>query len=281
MTVVDRLRSINVNSIKDAVVGTKTGRSKRRGRAIALALSGVFIPGLHKFYLGQHGWGIAYLLLWPTYIPQIASVIEGFWYGSLAQDEFDHNFNSASQSYQQSRASADAPASSSASPPIDLRSRLQTDPTYRLQSPEEVAIAASLGIEIDVNRATESDWLRLPIITEAQGRSLVTLKEAGVQFLCLEDLAAALSVSVEPLMPLAPILKFYYYELGDVSNSSKVNPNQASIATLSKLPGMTLPLALQITHHRSSKPFQDLADLQQRLSLPASTVETLMHYVQF
>ncbi|MCX7594440.1 MAG: hypothetical protein N2235_11880, partial [Fischerella sp.] len=43
-----------------------------------------------------------------------------------------------------------------------LRSKLLKDPYYRLQSVEEIAIAASLGIRIDANQATVDDWLRLP-----------------------------------------------------------------------------------------------------------------------
>ncbi len=62
--------------------------------AVILALAGaVTVPGLHKFYLGRPGWGIAYLLLLWTTIPQIASVIEGIWYLSQNRDEFDRNFN--------------------------------------------------------------------------------------------------------------------------------------------------------------------------------------------
>jgi TM2 domain-containing membrane protein YozV len=63
--------------------------------AVILALSGFFLPivGLHKFYLGQPGWGILYLMLSWTPIPRVASVIEGIWYLSLRQDEFNHNFN--------------------------------------------------------------------------------------------------------------------------------------------------------------------------------------------
>jgi TM2 domain-containing membrane protein YozV len=71
-------------------------RPKSRKLAIILALVGVIAPvsGLHKFYLRQPGWGIAYLLLSRTPISRIASIIEGIWY--LVQDdaEFDRIFNS-------------------------------------------------------------------------------------------------------------------------------------------------------------------------------------------
>lgn len=266
---------------------------KQRKVAIALALTGVLLPGLHKFYLGQRRWGILYLLLWPTHIPQVASVVEGLWYGLLAQDEFDYNFNPSPspQAVQQSmqplvpEASPSSMASNVASKPsprpLTVRSRIQSDPTYQLQSLDEVAIAVELGVTIDVNRATEADWLRLPILTADQGRSLTALSQAGIQFHCLDDIAAALSLPVQHLHPLDPILKFYYYDTDDLTTPLPINPNQASIAALADIPGVTIALALQIVHHRTPRPFQDLADLQKRLSLSAETIEALMHYVHF
>ena len=71
--------------------------SKPRDQKLAtvLAFAGtVTLPGLHKFYVGQRGWGVAYLLFIWTGIPQVASAIEGVWYLSQNQAEFDHNFNS-------------------------------------------------------------------------------------------------------------------------------------------------------------------------------------------
>ncbi|MEO8891425.1 MAG: TM2 domain-containing protein, partial [Coleofasciculaceae cyanobacterium] len=71
--------------------------SKPKNRRIAalLAFAGTVAPvsGLHKFYLGQPLWGILYLLLWGTHIPQIACAIEGVWYLAQGMDEFDRNFN--------------------------------------------------------------------------------------------------------------------------------------------------------------------------------------------
>lgn len=70
---------------------------KNRKIAAALAFAGTFLPtplvGLHKFYLGQHWWGLLYMLLSWTPIPRVASAIEGFWYLSQDSDEFDRNFN--------------------------------------------------------------------------------------------------------------------------------------------------------------------------------------------
>ena len=55
---------------------------RRRSIAVALAWCGAVIPfgsGIHKFYLGQPGWGLAYLLLSWTPIPHIACALEGAW----------------------------------------------------------------------------------------------------------------------------------------------------------------------------------------------------------
>ncbi len=243
---------------------------RRKGTAIALALSGILLPGLHKFYLGQRIWGIAYLLLLPTHVPQAASLIEAMWYGILNQDEFDYNFNRSSPHLSKQ------PSTTPSTP-----SPAMTDPGYRFRSAEDVATAAKAGIEIDVNRATESDWMRLPILTEQQGRSLAALSQAGVQFHCLDDLAAALSVPGDRLKPLEPILKFYYYDPVELDTPEPVNPNQASIADLAGIPNMSIALALQIIHHRTTQPFANLADLQQRLCLDAATVEAIMHHLSF
>lgn len=69
-------------------------KPKNQKLATILALAGVVaVPGLHKFYLGRPVWGVLYLLFFWTSIPQIASVIEGVWYISQDQDEFDQKFN--------------------------------------------------------------------------------------------------------------------------------------------------------------------------------------------
>ena len=53
---------------------------------------GVF--GAHKFYLGQSGWGIVYLLFFWTGIPSIAAFIEFIMLLLMADNEFNRRFNS-------------------------------------------------------------------------------------------------------------------------------------------------------------------------------------------
>jgi hypothetical protein len=93
-----------------------------------------------------------------------------------------------------------------------LYRRLNRNSRARLRSESEVMGAVTLGVRIDVNRASIEDWLRLPGISIHQARTLVTLTEQGTYFMCLEDLALALRVPESSLQPLKPILQFCYYD---------------------------------------------------------------------
>jgi DNA uptake protein ComE-like DNA-binding protein len=163
-----------------------------------------------------------------------------------------------------------------------LWQRLRYDPYYRMQSVSEVQMAAELGIRIDVNTACVDDWLRLPGLSIHQARSLVALTQAGVQFHCLEDMAAALSLPVPRLQPLAPVLQFCYYDEGSLDTVQPLNPNMATAEMLTQIPAVDLFLARAIVQNRQMHGFyRHLADLQQRLALPASITTDLLHYLRF
>ncbi|MGB3292424.1 MAG: SHOCT domain-containing protein [Phormidesmis sp.] len=68
--------------------------------AIALAFAGALptplpLAWLHKFYLGQYLWGIVYLILAPTGLPQVACCLEGVWYLRQSDDSFGARFPQA------------------------------------------------------------------------------------------------------------------------------------------------------------------------------------------
>lgn len=162
-----------------------------------------------------------------------------------------------------------------------LRSRLLQDPYYRLQSYEEVKLAAALGIYIDANLAGVDDWLRLPGISIHQARSLTALTQTGVPFHCLEDVAAALGLPVARLRPLEPVLRFFYYDADSVCTIQPTLVNTASVEQLTRVPGIDLFLARAIVAERRSGPFRHLADLQQRLSIAPALTAELLHYLRF
>ncbi|WP_017316239.1 helix-hairpin-helix domain-containing protein [Mastigocladopsis repens] len=164
-----------------------------------------------------------------------------------------------------------------------LRSKLLNDPYYRLQSAEEIAIAAQLGICIDANQATVDDWLRLPGLSIHQARSLVELSRAGIKFYCIDDIAAALSLPVQRLEPLKPILNFSYYDDESLAlKSHTVNPNTATVEILATVPFMDLSLAQAVVQERlSAGLYRNLADFQRRLNLSSDVIAQLMYYLRF
>ena len=163
-----------------------------------------------------------------------------------------------------------------------VRQKLLADPYYRLTTLRSVAIAAELGLKIDVNQANVDDWLRLPGISIHQARLLVELAQTGVQFLCLEDLAAALSLSVARLKPLEPILDFCYYDPASWSTPQRLNPNTASVGQLASIPPLNIYLAESIVENRQKNGiYSNLVDLQRRLALDGEIISQLMYYFIF
>lgn len=65
---------------------------RERWIAVLLAFFLGFI-GIHKFYLGQPGWGVLYLLFSETGIPGLIALFEGIYYILLGYDEFHQKYN--------------------------------------------------------------------------------------------------------------------------------------------------------------------------------------------
>ena len=163
---------------------------------------------------------------------------------------------------------------------MSLRSRILEDPYYRFQSAFEIAVAADLGVKIDVNQASVDDWLRLPGISIHQARQLVTLSQAGVAFYSIADLTAALSIPGHRLQWLAPVLSFQYYN--PASTLPSIQIDRATAAELSQIPQLSPALATEIvTQRERGGKFTDLVNLQQRLGLSGELIGELMHYLQF
>mgnify|MGYP001027793089 CR=1 FL=1 len=84
---------VNTNSNKQHYVRPPymyRGKSKTTALVLCFFL-GAF--GGHKFYLGQTGWGLAYLVFCWTWIPCIISVIEFIILLCMSEDEFDYKYN--------------------------------------------------------------------------------------------------------------------------------------------------------------------------------------------
>jgi DNA uptake protein ComE-like DNA-binding protein len=163
-----------------------------------------------------------------------------------------------------------------------IQKKLAIDPYYRFQSLGEIEVAAQLGVRIDVNQATVDDWLRLPIISIHQARSLVELVGMGLQLLCIEDVAAALGLPPQRMQPFAAILHFEYYDSESLLAPQKVNTNTASWEQLDQIPVLYGELALKIYKNRQEfGNYRNLADLKGRLNLNNETIVQLMYYLSF
>jgi len=66
------------------------GRSRIAAALFAIFLGGL---GLHKFYLGQAGLGVLYLVFFWTSIPAIIGLIEGIVLLLMSDAEFDRRYN--------------------------------------------------------------------------------------------------------------------------------------------------------------------------------------------
>ena len=64
--------------------------SRRVAAAIFAIIFGSF--GVHRFYLGQIGWGILYVLFCWTLIPAVAGLIEGILYLTMSEEEFEAKY---------------------------------------------------------------------------------------------------------------------------------------------------------------------------------------------
>ena len=160
--------------------------------------------------------------------------------------------------------------------------RIKSDPYYRFQSIEEIQVGAQLGIKIDANIASVDDWLRLPGISITQARNLVEITNSGINFLCLEDLAGALGVSVLKIRGWEPILYFAYYASDSFIAPAKVNVNNATIEQLITIPNLEPSLAQKIIQEKEAKgQYRHIADLQKRINLTQDMAYHFMGYLQF
>jgi len=165
-----------------------------------------------------------------------------------------------------------------------LELKLRHNPGLRLQSRAEVRHAAALGWRLDVNRATASDWQRLPGITPAQVDLLLRLQRGGVQLSGPEDLQRLLELPADLVATWQPLLLFRWYGNGAPATPRPlvVDLNRASAPELQRqLPQLDAIRRQRLLRERQRGPFCDLADLQERLQLPPALVEELIGKVRF
>ncbi|MCT0218123.1 hypothetical protein KQ304_03770 [Synechococcus sp. CS-1329] len=161
-----------------------------------------------------------------------------------------------------------------------LALKLAQNPGLRLTSAQQVLQAAALGWRLDVNRATAADWLRLPGCTPTQVDLLLRLQSGGVQLSGPEDLQKLLGLEAGLIRSWTPLLEFRWY--GDAPTAAAtLDLNRCRAEQLGAQLALEESRCRRLLQERSRAPFRDLADLQQRLQLPAELVEGLIGRVSF
>ncbi len=163
-----------------------------------------------------------------------------------------------------------------------LALKLAHNPSLRLRDGAEVRHAAALGWCLEVNRACAADWLRLPGCRPEQVDRLSRLQADGLQLLGPEGLAEAMQVPLEQVGLWLPVLSF---RRGDGPAAALKPPslaiNQAPELLLRERLGLGPERCRRLLRERARAPFRDLADLQQRLELPAELIERWIGRIRF
>jgi DNA uptake protein ComE-like DNA-binding protein len=145
---------------------------------------------------------------------------------------------------------------------------------------QELKRARSVGL-IDVNRATVSDWRQLPGCTVEQADLLVRLQAGGVQLSGPDDLRRLLQLEGRTLEAWLPRLVFHWYGEPAPLALAPVAINRAGAAELRERLDLCSQRLSRLQRERLRAPFRDLADLQERLGLPAAVVEAWIGRVSF
>jgi len=134
---------------------------------------------------------------------------------------------------------------------------------------------------IDVNRASRDQWLQLPGCSQDTADLLVRLQLGGVQFACADDLFRLLELPSDLVRLWTPHLVFHWHGNAPLQpQAAPLDLNNASAEQLALLGWPEQRLANLLRERRRAS-FQNLADLQERLCLPASSVEALIGRVSF
>ncbi|WP_028952695.1 hypothetical protein [Synechococcus sp. CC9616] len=134
---------------------------------------------------------------------------------------------------------------------------------------------------MDVNRASRDQWVQLPGCGSDRADLLVRLQQGGVQFSCADDLFRLLELPADLAALWHPHLIFHWH--GDAPLQPVETPVDLNTAATAELQRLQWPddRVQRLLQERRRQGFQDLADLQERLCLPASTVESLIGRVCF
>jgi DNA uptake protein ComE-like DNA-binding protein/TM2 domain-containing membrane protein YozV len=226
---------------------------KNRKVAAGLALAGALtLPGMHRFYLGQSRWGLAYLALaWGTPLSRIASAIEALWYLSLDEAEFDRAFGDGTGPLAQPLGTGIASAQPATHTQANADAALAMAAALR-----ELERLRQDGLLTNTEFEQQRQQLSSDVLTPVQPSLLTQLKTLG---------RSGLGAIASPSPAATPI---------DV--------NQASIDDWITLPGISIHQARSIVQlSQSGVQYHDLEDLAAVLGIPVAHLTPLSDRLQF
>ena len=162
--------------------------------------------------------------------------------------------------------------------PVKAKQTAKQKAKQKLSAPPTPAATWSL----DVNRATPEQWQQLPGCSEAMVDVLMRLQRGGVQFTQLDDLVLLLNLPNDLVERWTPHLVFRWH--GDAPVLPEQPPldlNAAAPTLLEQTLNWPKPRLQRLIQERRLKPFEHLADLQERVCLPPDAVEQLIGRVSF
>ena len=162
--------------------------------------------------------------------------------------------------------------------PVKANQTAKQTAKQKLSAPPAPAATWSL----DVNRATPEQWQKLPGCSEAMVDVLMRLQRGGVQFTQLDDLVLLLNLPHDLVERWTPHLVFRWH--GDAPVLPEQPPldlNAAAPSLLEQTLNWPKPRLQRLIQERRLKPFEHLADLQERVCLPPDAVEQLIGRVSF
>ncbi len=135
---------------------------------------------------------------------------------------------------------------------------------------------------VDVNRAKPEEWRKLTGCSDDMVDLLIRLQKGGVQLSGMDDLVQLLELPKEIADKWSPHLIFRWYGTApELESNASVNLNSASLSILKKTLKWPEWRLERLTQERKKRGFDNLADFQERMILPASVIESLIGKVHF
>lgn len=114
---------------------------KNKVAAGVIALTGLGTFGIHRFYLGEIGKGILYLLFCWTFIPFVISIIDGIIFLTMDEDDFNYKYNPHLYRRRQQTHNVNINVNTQGQTSVSHQS--QRDSTYQQQRPKRNRAQAS------------------------------------------------------------------------------------------------------------------------------------------